>query len=283
MTRRSNAAYLLRFDDICPTMKWSNWELIEEILVDGNIKPIMAIVPDNRDAYLRVEPPNPNFWERVRRWQSAGWTIGLHGFQHTYVTTDPGLYSNRKASEFAGLPAAVQRGKLQRALAMLHEQGVSSNLWIAPGHSFDHTTVAILREFGITSISDGFSASPYTDGLGMFWIPQQQLSEKQILSSSGLIAKQPKVRGIWTVCLHPNAWSIDDIRRFKLEVSRLQPLFRSTDEVYALYHGRKINWMDRISIGKCELRRRIRLVLEKPDLAIPDPASASEICTTVKG
>jgi Uncharacterized protein conserved in bacteria (DUF2334) len=283
MTTRARACYLLRFDDICPTMKWSNWESIEEILIESAIKPIMAIVPDNRDPYLQVEPANPNFWDRVRRWQSAGWTLGLHGFQHTYVTSDPGLYSNRKASEFAGLPAEVQREKLQRALAILHDQRVNSNLWIAPGHSFDRTTVSILRELGVTSISDGFSVAPYTDRDGTFWIPQQQLSEKQILSAPGLETDEPKSRGIWTVCLHPNAWSSRDISRFKHEVNRLRPLLKSTDEIYALYHGRRLNWMDRVSASKCEMRRRLRLLLEKRALVTPNPASTSEICTTLKG
>jgi predicted deacetylase len=111
MINRSEASYLPRFDDICPRMRWSNWEAIEQILSEYDIKPILTVVPDNRDADLALEHANPNFWNRVRRWQAAGWAIGIHAFQHTYVARDPGLYSNRRASEFAGLPPRAQRAK----------------------------------------------------------------------------------------------------------------------------------------------------------------------------
>lgn len=278
----SQAQYLLRFDDICATMKWSNWDLIEEILVDHGIKPIMAIVPDNRDSYLKVQPPNPDFWSRARRWQSGGWALGMHGFQHTYVTQDPGLYSYQKASEFAGLPFEVQCDKLRRAAAILKEEGVDSNLWIAPGHSFDRTTIAALKAVGITSISDGFSRFPYTDSDGMFWIPQQQLSENEMLGPPHGHPDKPKSKGVWTVCLHPNAWSIGDIVRFKSRIEKLRPLIGTVDEVYASFSGRQLTWMDRIHITKCEARRQARLFIEKPML-LEHAGSANEICTPVKG
>ncbi|HXE12079.1 MAG TPA: DUF2334 domain-containing protein [Bryobacteraceae bacterium] len=278
----SQAQYLLRFDDICATMKWSNWDLIEEILVGHGIKPIMAIVPDNRDSYLKVQPPNPDFWSRVRRWQSDGWALGMHGFQHTYVTRDPGLYSYQKASEFAGLPFEVQCDKLRRAAAILKEEGVDSNLWIAPGHSFDRTTVAALKAVGLTSISDGFSRYPYTDGGGMFWIPQQQLSENEMLGPPHGQPAKPKSNGVWTICLHPNAWSIGDIVRFKSRVEKLRPLIGTVDEVYQSFRGRRLTWMDRIHITKCEARRRARLFIEKPML-LEQAGSANEVCTPVKG
>jgi hypothetical protein len=276
MTNRSEAAYLLRFDDICPTMRWSSWEYIESILFENNIKPILAIVPDNRDSDLQVEPPNPNFWNRVRQWQAAGWELGMHGFQHTYVTSDPGLYSNRRASEFAGLSPIVQREKMQRALAILHEEGVSSNLWIAPGHSFDRTTVSILPELGITSISDGFSAAPYTDENDIFWIPQQQLSEEHIMSSLGAKPVVPRSAGVWTVCLHPNAWRRDDINRFGREIHRFRDVISTVSEIRQAYAGRHLNWVDRISMAKCEARRRVWLLIgtKLPPAADPEIGSA---------
>ena len=44
-----SAKYILRFDDICSTMNWNKWNSIEDILIKHNIKPILAIVPDNKD------------------------------------------------------------------------------------------------------------------------------------------------------------------------------------------------------------------------------------------
>ena len=55
------AHYLFRFDDICPSMNWRAWDDIETILCDQRIKPILAVVPDNRDDALRVSAPNARF------------------------------------------------------------------------------------------------------------------------------------------------------------------------------------------------------------------------------
>ena len=70
--------YLIRFDDICPSMNWDVWDEIESILLERNIKPIIAIIPDNHDSKLEITRKNDLFWERARKWQEFGWTIGLH-------------------------------------------------------------------------------------------------------------------------------------------------------------------------------------------------------------
>ena len=107
------AHYLFRFDDICPSMNWRAWDDIETILCEQRIKPILAVVPDNRDEALRVSPPNARFWDRVREWQAWGWTIAMHGWQHRFVTKDAGILRVNKRSEFGGLPRDEQRSKLR--------------------------------------------------------------------------------------------------------------------------------------------------------------------------
>src|SRR5215472_8164987 len=97
------ARYLIRFDDICPTMNWVIWERVEKILVSTGIKPILAVVPDNQDPRLRAAEPNLDFWNKVRGWQSRGWTIGLHGYQHLASTRDGGVLKINKWGEFSGL------------------------------------------------------------------------------------------------------------------------------------------------------------------------------------
>src|SRR5215470_4367159 len=101
-TNHKSTTYLLRFDDICPTMNWRVWSEIEGALVERNLKPILAVVPDNQDPVLKVDPPVEDFWERVRAWQARGWAIAVHGYQHRYVTCSPGIVTVRKRSEFAG-------------------------------------------------------------------------------------------------------------------------------------------------------------------------------------
>ena len=75
--RTLNATYLVRFDDLCPTMRWSVWEPVEQILDAEGIRPIVAVIPDNADPSMRIEPEKADFWERVRTWQAKGWAIGL--------------------------------------------------------------------------------------------------------------------------------------------------------------------------------------------------------------
>ena len=46
------ARYLIRFDDLCPSMNWTVWCEVESILQAAGIKPLLAVVPDNADPQL---------------------------------------------------------------------------------------------------------------------------------------------------------------------------------------------------------------------------------------
>ena len=228
----SDCRYLLRFDDICPTMNWAAWEAIEAHLVRCGVKPILAVVPDNRDPKLMVDPPRADFWDRVRRWQAMGYTIALHGYQHRYVNREAGIMGLTPQSEFAGLPRAEQEAKLRSALAIFAEQRVRADAWVAPSHSFDRVTVAILAELGVTVISDGLWPWPFTQG-GVTWIPQQ------------LWGFQPKPDGLWTVCNHHNAWSERRIEQFGETLSAYAPRMTDVATVLGTYVGRRLTLSDR--------------------------------------
>jgi predicted deacetylase len=189
-----SARYVLRFDDLCPTMNWRAWEPVEVMLDEAGVRPIVAVIPDNTDEKFLVEPSNPEFWERARAWQARGWGIGLHGHHHRYLTNEAGMLRRNPGSEFAGLPLAEQREKLRAALAVFDREGLRADAWIAPNHSFDEATLEALRDAGLTVLSDGYSLFPYRDAAGMLWVPQQlwRLLERRW--------------GVWTVCLHPNGW-----------------------------------------------------------------------------
>src|SRR5262245_41195137 len=91
--------YLVRFGDILPTMTWAVWEGIEAHLDRHGVKPILAVVPDNLDPKLKVDPPRADFWDRVRGWQAKGYTIAIHGYQHVYVNRNPGIIGVTHNSE----------------------------------------------------------------------------------------------------------------------------------------------------------------------------------------
>src|SRR5437763_10368509 len=199
MQQRRNTQFLLRFDDICPTMRWDVWSEIEASLMDFGIKPILAVVPDNRDPVLQVAPPMKDFWERVRRWQELGWTIALHGYQHLYVARDGGLVTRRKKSEFASLPANVQEEKLRLGMGIFAREGIKSRVWIAPGNAFDEVTVSLLPRFGMDIVSAGWFWGPFIGPHNTIWMPCQLSNLRSVPS------------GVWSVCYHVNSWGRSDL------------------------------------------------------------------------
>src|SRR5579863_10035621 len=98
------AQYLLRVDDLCPTVHADRWHALEVLIEEFEIKPILGIVPDNRDPELCQSAPNPEFWPQMRALESAGASIGLHGFRHLCASRGCSLVPIHRISEFAGVP-----------------------------------------------------------------------------------------------------------------------------------------------------------------------------------
>lgn len=226
------ARYLIRFDDICPGMNWTAWQQVEEIVREAGVRPLLAVVPDNRDPALNVAEPVTDFWDRVRGWQAMGWSIGLHGYQHRYVTHASGIIGRNRYSEFAGLARDEQKDKLSQGLQIFAGHGVRADAWIAPAHSFDETTVELLGELGIDTISDGYALSPYRCERGMLWIPQQ----------FGRFIGMPT--GTWTVCLHVNSWTSKDVASFRAGVQRFSHRTVSLDELKRAFGQREKGFED---------------------------------------
>lgn len=246
----TSARYLIRFDDICPTMNWEVWEDIEGVLDQYAVKPLLAVVPDNQDEKLMVDKPREDFWERVRGWQAKGYAIGLHGHQHKYVNKNPGLMKLTPQSEFAGRPRLEQSEKLAAALAIFGGHGVTADAWVAPAHSFDSTTVQLLSQFGIGVISDGLSRMPFVDRRSIVWIPQQ------------LWSFRPKKSGIWTVCQHHNRWTPAQRDKFRANVRSYSRQMTNMQTIVRDYCGRKQALTDKlISAGDLTWNHRVRPAL----------------------
>lgn len=218
-----SAKYLIRFDDITPRMNWAVWNKIELLLERHNIKPLLAVVPDNKDSTLDVDIPNTEFWSKIRQYQKLGWAIGLHGYQHTYITKNRGLVGIAKTSEFAGLTEAVQREKLKEAIAIFEARKINPDLWIAPGHTFDSTTIKVLCSLGINKLSDGFFLYPKVDSQGMIWVPQQMWKFR------------PMPFGLFTVCYHINSWKEHEINQFNRDIVRFRSSITDLDSAIATF------------------------------------------------
>jgi peptidoglycan/xylan/chitin deacetylase (PgdA/CDA1 family) len=216
------ARYLLRFDDICPTMNAAAWRRIEAIVRRAGVRPIVAVVPRNRDPELEIDPPEPGFWARVARWQADGWAIGQHGFEHRYVNTDAGILGLTRRSEFAGLDLETQRGKIVAGIEVFGEHGIRANCWVAPSHSFDWTTVAVLASLGQRVISDGIALRPFVGGKETVWVPQQMARIRRL------------PLGIWTFCYHPNRMGEADFVHLEHMLGRLASRMIGLDQAIAL-------------------------------------------------
>lgn len=242
------ARYLIRFDDVCPTMNWSVWEKVESLMFELDLRPIVAVVPDNLDPKLMVMPERHDFWERVRYWQSLGWTIALHGYQHRYETSSGGLIGINPYSEFAGLPHDIQRWKLESALKIFSQKGIVTSVWVAPAHSFDEITIQLLADFDFEVISDGYYWRVIRKN-GVVWVPQQIWRFRAFPI------------GTWTICYHPNNFSATDLEQLSLDLRTFRhrivslPDILKTTPPFEGYFDRFFNWSWRKAIN---FRRGLR-------------------------
>jgi len=223
------AKYLLRFDDMCPTMDWKLWNEVEAILMEAGVRPLLAVIPDNRDPKLMVDPPAPDFWNRVRSWQARGWSIGLHGYQHEYVNAEPGLLRLNRQSEFAGLDFVSQAEKIRKGLEIFARERVRAEAWVAPAHSFDWVTIEALAAEGIHTISDGLGLAPFRGAHGSLWIPQQFANLR------------PMPCGVWTFCYHLEDLTPGALVTFRKRLGELGPRMISLPEAVALGNRSRSN------------------------------------------
>jgi hypothetical protein len=152
---------LFRFDDICPTMNWNLWDKVEEILDKYEIKPLLGVIPDCKDTELTIMPAKSDFWIWLSNKQKEGYTIAMHGCNHIFSSNSRGILTTRKGSEFAGLSYEEQLKKIKKGKDILESHGIHTNIFFAPGHSYDENTIKALKVCGFKYISDGKSSKAY--------------------------------------------------------------------------------------------------------------------------
>ncbi len=187
----SKARYLLRFDDLCPTMSRGGWLRFHALICRHRLKPILGIVPDNQDIDLLLEPPHEEFWQWMRELACGGASVGLHGLHHLNSHLGKSLIPLHQHTEFAGAALIEQISKIQRGMGVLRSYGLDPNIWVAPRHGFDRNTLQALLKVGLTRLSDGLASRPFLQE-GIVWLPQQ------------LWAPVRKGTGLWTLCIHSN-------------------------------------------------------------------------------
>ncbi|MBD5458183.1 MAG: DUF2334 domain-containing protein [Lachnospiraceae bacterium] len=194
----------VRMDDITPDMNWENFRFFQELFEKTGITPLLGIVPECRDEKLHCGERRENFYEVMRELQAKGYSFAIHGCYHLYTTKKGGLFPLNNISEFAGIPYEKQKEMLAFGKTKLKEQGIDTNLFMAPAHSYDNNTLRALREIGINKVTDGFGKNPYTyKGLTFYPI--------SFLLSRSLRQKD----GVTTLVLHANTVTEADKKRYQ--------------------------------------------------------------------
>jgi predicted deacetylase len=243
------AQYLLRFDDLCPTMDFGRWDRFLPLIEEFGIRPILAIVPDNKDRDLERAVPDPEFWGRMRAMEAAGASIALHGFQHLCNNQGKSMVPSHPHSEFAGVSAGIQRQWISSGLKILRGHGLNPCLWVAPRHGFDWQTLEALRAEGIGLVSDGFARVPFTRA-GLTWIPQQLWSPVK------------KAKGLWTICLHTNTACDSQVDQLRVFLGRHASQFTSVDRVVAEWEPGKLSFVEGIHETAAVWRIQVSRVLK---------------------
>jgi len=169
-----NTGFLIRLDDIAENMDWEMMEKTTDLFDKFGIKPVLGVIPNNKDPELMSYPKkNLNFWEQVRSWKNKGWEIAMHGNSHVYDKVCSkidylGLGGN---TEFCSHPYENQLEKIKKGLNKFDKENIKIRTFFAPNHTFDQNTLLALKECGITEVVDGYGLMPYKED-GIKFIPQ---------------------------------------------------------------------------------------------------------------
>ena len=200
---------LIRMDDICENMNWELMERCEFLFDKYEIKPLLGVIPANRDPELLAYPKKELFWNKVKSWKSKGWEITMHGCNHVYTqkSDKKDIFNYGGESEFYGLDYSKQLGKIEKGLLEFEKRQIKIRSFFAPNHIYDQNTLEALKKKNIKIIIDGYGLFPFYKN-DILFIPQ--LFYKEILLPFGIQSTQ----------LHINYWKKKDFEKFENFINR---------------------------------------------------------------
>ena len=201
----NNTGILIRIDDVCENMNWNLMSKLESLFDNYSIKPVLGVIPNNRDEDFLSFPRNDNFWDQVRKWQVKGWEIVQHGDTHIYdrlCSKKSDYFEYGGGSEFFGHPLDVQEKRIKNGLEKFKREKINIRSFFAPNQTYDENTFIALKNCGINEVIDGYGLMPYTEKNVKF-IPQ--LFEKVVLLPFGIQSTK----------LHLHVWDENDYKKFE--------------------------------------------------------------------
>lgn len=195
---------LIRMDDISECMNWEQMDRIERLFDRYDIKPLLGVIPINRDPELLKFPKNHNFWQRVHEWKKKGWEITMHGCYHLYTqkSDKKDIFNYGGDSEFYGLEYSAQLEKIKIGLDEFKKNKINVRSFFAPNHIYDKNTLQALKDSEIKIVIDGYGLFPYFQHEILF-IPQ--LFYREIILPFGIQSTQ----------MHINGWKDEDFKNFE--------------------------------------------------------------------
>ena len=199
-----NTGILIRIDDIAENMNWDLMEKCENLFDKYNIKPVLGVIPNNRDEELMKYKRQNNFWDLVRTWAGKGWEISMHGNNHVYdkKTFKKDYFNYGGGSEFFGHDYSTQKKKIEEGLKKFEIEKIKIRSFFAPNHTYDLNTFHALKKSGIKNILDGYGLLPFKNN-GLNFIPQ--LFYRVIFLPFGIQSTQ----------IHLNYWADEDFKNFE--------------------------------------------------------------------
>lgn len=237
--------YIIRLDDACPTMNEKKWNEIEKLLDKYNIKPIVGVIPDNKDKEFK-NPEIKDFWKKYpQKWQKKGWIIAQHGLNHDL--------SKKIRTEFKGKTYEEQKEILKQGNKILKQNGVKPKCFFAPAHTFDNNTILACKELGYFDfISDGYAFYPYKYK-DMLFLPS-------VFDTPHKISKF----GIFTFIYHPNNTSNNDLAYLEEFIKNNKEKFETDiNSILKKYSNRKRNIVDFILQMSITLFRVMRKIIKE--------------------
>lgn len=212
---------LIRIDDVSENMNWKFMDKCEKLFDQIKIRPLVGVIPINRDIELLKYPKNVEFWSRVNDWKKKGWEITMHGCNHLYSQKSDkkkDVFNYGGNSEFYGLSYFDQLEKIKSGLDEFQKRNIEIRSFFAPNHIYDNNTLKALKDSKIKIIIDGYGLFPFYKN-GILFIPQ--LFYKEICLPFGIQSTQ----------MHINNWNENNFLDFNNFIKKNQNKIADLDYI----------------------------------------------------